>query len=80
MIRMTNKELSPSEAIIDTIAVSSSSCYGCEKTGTDFMLSAVVIADPRRNGNATFYDLFLSRAQVEALFLDMKAALDRKPT
>lgn len=72
---MANKDLSPNEAIIDTIALFDARCSGCQKTGTDFMLSAVVGNDPRRGDNTTFYDLFLSRAQVEMLHAQIGAML-----
>jgi hypothetical protein len=72
---MTNKDLSPNEAIIDRITIDNSRCAGCQKTGTDFMLTSIVGEDPRRNGNATFYDLFLSRAQVETLHAQIGALL-----
>ena len=79
---MTNNDLSPNEAIIDTIAIFGGTCFGCEKTGTDFMLSAVVGKDPRRFDNSTFYDLFLSRAQVEMLHAQISAMLkvEKGPT
>lgn len=80
---MTNKDLSPNEAIIDTIAIfDARRCSGCQKTGTDFMLSAVVGNDPRRGDNSTFYDLFLSRAQVEMLHAQIGAMLkvEKGPT
>ena len=79
---MTNKGLSPNEAIIDTIALFDARCSGCQKTGTDFMLSAVVGKDPRRGDNSTFR-LFLSRAQVETLHAQIGALLgkvERGPT
>lgn len=72
---MTNKDLSPNEAIIDRITIDNSRCAGCQKTGTDFMLTGMVGKDPRRDGRATFYDLFLSRAQVETLYAEIGALL-----
>ena len=72
---MTNKDLSPNEAIIDRITIDNSRCAGCQKTGTDFMLTGMVGKDPRRFDNSTFYDLFLSRAQVETLHAQIGALL-----
>lgn len=79
---MTNKDLSPNEAIIDRITIDNSRCAGCQKTGTDFMLTGIVCEDPRRDGRATFYDLFLSRAQVEMLHAQIGALLkvEKRPT
>ena len=79
---MTNKDLSPNEAIIDRITIDNSRCAGCQKTGTDFMLTGMVGEDPRRGGHPTFYDLFLSRAQVEMLHAQIGALLkvEKGPT
>lgn len=80
---LTNASLSPTEAIIDAISIHDHHCYGCLKTGTDFMISALVSNDRRRDGNSTIYDLFLTRAQVEALHDQigiMLGRVEKRPT
>jgi hypothetical protein len=82
MLHMTNADLSPHEAIIDSITINNERCSGCQKTGTEFMITGLVKTDPRRDG-PTFYDLFLTRAQVEALYREIGAALavvEKRPT
>lgn len=67
MIPETNATLNPTSAIIDDIHAFGSSCVGCQKTGADIMIAGQVREDPRRDGNPTFYDLFLTTEQARLL-------------
>ncbi len=67
MITATNAALGPREVIVDTINVYDSGSFGCQKTGADVMVSGCVRADPRRDGQPSFYDLFLTTEQARAL-------------
>jgi len=78
---LTNANLLPFEVIPDNIKITGP-CHGTEKTGTDFMITASVRDDPRHDGTV-FHDLFLTRAQVEALHAQIGVALavvEKRPT
>lgn len=67
MIPETNATLNQTAAIIDDIHAFGSSCVGCQKTGADIMIAGQVREDPRRDGNPSFYDLFLTTEQAQFL-------------
>ena len=67
MLTATNATLNPTAAIVDSIDAYGSGCVGCKRTGADVMVSGLVREDPRRDGNPSFYDLFLTTEQAQFL-------------
>lgn len=72
----TNADLIPTEAIIDNIFLNVGT-IGLEKVGRPIMLTGLVERDPRNNGNASFYDLFLTVEHAESLLSELPAVIAR---
>lgn len=75
----TNADLSPTEAIVDTVVVKGPLVFGNEKTGRFLMIGGMVESDPRANGRVVFYDLFLTREQAVQLHADVEKILTQFP-
>ena len=73
MIHDTNATLTENEHIPDGIDVRGKGVIGCQKTGRDVMVTAILSSDPRKGGGTRFVDLFLTREQA----VDLRARLDR---
>jgi len=73
MIPVTNEHLMSNEAIPDHIIVYGSNVHGCVKTERQVMITFTVKQDPRQQGRASFYDMFLTTEQAAKLVEDLKA-------
>lgn len=71
----TNASLSLTEVIPDAIDVKTG-VWGCERTGTDIMVTGTVQSDPRQKGEPPFYDLFLSRELARELHRRLGEEID----
>lgn len=60
--KFTNATLTADEFIVDTVTLAGPDCIGCQKTGTDLMLTGFVKEHPKRLGGPVFIDLFMTRA------------------